>query len=192
MDATSSGDAPDAEYDLVIFALVDSLVLHSGYSNLRLESFLFTAESFRDVRRVLKPGGVAAVYNFFRQGWIAVRLNEVLKSAFGGEPVVLTDPPRDEITMEQFDAGMFTLFLAGSKDVTAPVSAAFARVGVVLAAQRPAARPGRARPVRRGRTATPTGHRRGHFHPQGPAREWLGAPAHRDGGARAGRPSPAD
>jgi hypothetical protein len=81
------------------------------------------------VRRVLKPGGVAAVYNFFRQGWIAVRLNEVLKSAFGGEPVVLTDPPRDEITMEQFDAGMFTLFLAGSKDVTAPVSAAFARAG---------------------------------------------------------------
>ena len=43
--------------------------------------------------------------------------------------MVLTDPPRDEITMEQFDAGMFTLFLAGSKDVTAPVNAAFARSG---------------------------------------------------------------
>ena len=121
--------APDAEYDLVIFALVDSLVLHSGYSNLRLESFLFTNESFRDVRRVLKPSGVAAVYNFFRQGWIAVRLHEALRGAFGSEPVVLTDPPRDTIALDQFDAGMFTLFLAGTTDVTAPVREAFAQKG---------------------------------------------------------------
>jgi hypothetical protein len=58
-----------------------------------------------------------------------VRLHEVLKNAFGSEPVVLTDPPRDEITMEQFDAGMFTLFLAGSKEVTTPVREAFAQSG---------------------------------------------------------------
>ncbi len=42
-------------------ALVDSLVLHSGYSSIRLESFLFTKESFQDVRRVLKPTGGAEV-----------------------------------------------------------------------------------------------------------------------------------
>ncbi len=78
--------APSGEYDLVIFALVDSLVLHSGYSNLRLESFLFTAESMQDVHRVLKPTGVAAIYNYFRQGWIAVRLRSILRDAFGGDP----------------------------------------------------------------------------------------------------------
>src|SRR5262249_25949979 len=43
----------DKKYDLVIFALVDSLVLHSGYSNIRLESYLFTRQCFEDVRRVL-------------------------------------------------------------------------------------------------------------------------------------------
>ena len=146
--------APDGEYDLVIFALVDSLVLHSGYSNLRLESFLFTAESFRDVRRVLKPAGVAAVYNFFRQGWIAVRLNEVLKSAFGGEPVVLTDPPRDEITMDAVRRRDVHALLGGSRRTSLLRECGVRAGGVVLAAQRPAARPGRARPVRRGRTAT--------------------------------------
>src|SRR5262249_19709636 len=47
-----------AKYDLVIYALVDSLVLQSGYSNLRLESFLFTEEAFQEIKSCLKPGGV--------------------------------------------------------------------------------------------------------------------------------------
>src|SRR5262245_47295381 len=38
------------QYDLVVYALVDSVVLHSGYSSLRLESFLFTEQAFRDIR----------------------------------------------------------------------------------------------------------------------------------------------
>src|SRR6059058_3793257 len=36
----------ERKYDLIIFALVDSLVLHSGYSSLRLESFLFSEQAF--------------------------------------------------------------------------------------------------------------------------------------------------
>ena len=36
------------KYDQITYALVDSLVLHSGYSSLRLESFLFTEQAFRD------------------------------------------------------------------------------------------------------------------------------------------------
>src|SRR5205823_6862918 len=105
--------APSEEYDLVVFALIDSLVLQSGYSNLRLESYLFTTEAFRDVRRVLKPTGLAAVYNFFRQGWIASRLRDELKTAFDAEPVMLTNPPKDEVRLNEFDRG-FTIFFAGS------------------------------------------------------------------------------
>ncbi|MBN9113986.1 MAG: hypothetical protein J0I36_01460, partial [Pandoraea sp.] len=71
--------AKDGTYDLVVFALIDSLVLQSGYSNLRLESYLFTLESFQDVKRVLKPTGVYAVYNFFRQPWIVARIREQLR-----------------------------------------------------------------------------------------------------------------
>ncbi len=36
----------DRKYDLVVYALVDSLILHSGYSNIRLESYLFTEQAF--------------------------------------------------------------------------------------------------------------------------------------------------
>lgn len=120
--------APAGEYDLVVFALIDSLVLQSGYSNLRLESYLFTTEAFRDVRRVLKPSGVTAVYNFFRQGWIAARLRDELATAFESEPVMLTNPPKDTVRLNEFDRG-FTVFFAGSPEAIDPLRSAFARTG---------------------------------------------------------------
>jgi spermidine synthase len=118
--------APAGEYDLVVFALIDSLVLQSGYSNLRLESYLFTTEAFRDVRRVLKPTGVAAVYNFFRQGWIAARLRDELKAAFAADPVMLTNPPKEAVKLDEFDRG-FTVFFAGGPEVLDPLRSSFAR-----------------------------------------------------------------
>jgi SAM-dependent methyltransferase len=122
-------DAKAETYDLVIFALIDSLVLQSGYSNLRLESYLFTLESFQDVRRVLKPTGVYAVYNFFRQGWLACRIRDQLRTAFDGvDPVVITVPPRDTIPMNHFERTGFTTFFAGGKAAIDPLRAAFAPV----------------------------------------------------------------
>ncbi|HEY1188392.1 MAG TPA: hypothetical protein VGE74_12140 [Gemmata sp.] len=120
-------DAKPETYDLVVFALIDSLVLQSGYSNLRLESYLFTLESFQDVRRVLKPTGVYTVYNFFRQPWIAARIREQLRTAFGGvDPVVVTTPPTDAITFnDPLNAGMCTGFFAGSAEVVGPLRRAF-------------------------------------------------------------------
>jgi SAM-dependent methyltransferase len=117
-------------YDLVVFALIDSLVLQSGYSNLRLESYLFTIESFRDVRRVLKPTGVCAIYNFFRQGWIAARIHEQIKVAFNGvEPVAIVTPPQREVRLDEFRNDSSTAFFAGTAEVVEPLRAAFAPQG---------------------------------------------------------------
>ncbi len=104
----------DRKYDLVIYALVDSLVLHSSYSNIRLESYLFTTQAFSDVRRCLKPGGMFVVYNFFRQGWIVARIYRGLQEAFGRDPLVLTLPPRPVVEPES--AGGFTVFFVGGTD----------------------------------------------------------------------------
>jgi hypothetical protein len=119
--------APDATYDLVIFALVDSLVLQSGYASLRLESYLFTLESFQDVRRVLKPQGIAVIYNVFRQGWITARLREQLRAAFDGtDPVIIATPPRSEIRLNHFLPHTGISFFAGREEVLAPLREAFA------------------------------------------------------------------
>ncbi len=118
--------APDGEYDLVVYALVDSLVLHSGYGNIRLESYLFTEQAFADVRRVLKPTGSFALYNYFRHGWLAARLRNALTGAFGAEPLTLTDPPTaGDMKLDQL-VDLFTFFLAGKDDVIDPIRAKFA------------------------------------------------------------------
>ena len=104
----------ERKYDLVIYALVDSLVLHSGYSNIRLESFLFTRQAFEDVRRHLNPNGTFVIYNYFRQGWLAARLKNQLDEAFGADnSIVLTLPYRKVIEPEQATSGDFTVFFAG-------------------------------------------------------------------------------
>jgi SAM-dependent methyltransferase len=78
----------DKRYDLVIFALPDSLTLVSTAANIRLESFLFTEEAFASVRDHLKPGGVFVVYNLYRQPWLIEKLGNELKDVFGASPLV--------------------------------------------------------------------------------------------------------
>jgi SAM-dependent methyltransferase len=76
------------KYDLVVFALIDSLTLQSSFSGVRLESYMFTEESFRDVRSHLADDGVLVIYNYFRERWLVDRLANTAAAAFGEEPYV--------------------------------------------------------------------------------------------------------
>jgi SAM-dependent methyltransferase len=76
----------DHDYDLIIFALPDSLTLVAGQSALRLESYLFTQQAFEAARDHLLPGGVFAMYNFYREQWLADRLAGTLETVFGNSP----------------------------------------------------------------------------------------------------------
>jgi ABC-type multidrug transport system permease subunit len=78
----------DQEYDLILFALPDSLTLVSGQSNLRLESFLFTREAMASAREHLKPNGTFAMYNYYRQPWLIDRLAGTLAQVYGHPPCV--------------------------------------------------------------------------------------------------------
>src|SRR3954466_4014347 len=53
------------KYDLIIFALPDSLTLTSSIANLRLESFLFTQDSLDAARGALAPDGILVLYNYY-------------------------------------------------------------------------------------------------------------------------------
>jgi hypothetical protein len=78
----------DRRYDMILFALPDSLTLVSGQSNLRLESYLFTEEAMRTARAHLAPGGVFGMYNFYRQQWLIDRLAHTLDVVYGRAPCV--------------------------------------------------------------------------------------------------------
>ena len=76
------------KYDLVVFALIDSLTLQSSFSGVRLESYMFTQQSFQEVRDHLTDKGVLVIYNYFRERWLVDRLANTAAAAFHSEPYV--------------------------------------------------------------------------------------------------------
>jgi SAM-dependent methyltransferase len=74
-------------YDLVLFALTDSLTLVAGQGALRLESYLFTDEAIREARAHLEPGGALSLYNYYLPH-VFDRYARTLQVAFGQRPCV--------------------------------------------------------------------------------------------------------
>src|SRR5262249_37263914 len=87
------------KYDLVIFALPDSLTLVSSQSAIRLESFLFTNEAFASVRDHLSDQGMFVLYNYYRQDWLVTKLANMLQSQFGTTPLVNVNPNYAQATL---------------------------------------------------------------------------------------------
>ncbi len=74
-------------YDLILFALPDSLTLVSGQGGLRLESYLFTTEAMRTVRDHLRSGGAFSMYNYYRSD-VFERYATTLTQVFGHAPCI--------------------------------------------------------------------------------------------------------
>jgi hypothetical protein len=76
----------ERRYDLIVFALTDSLVKVSSMSQLRLENYLFTAEAVRRARALLEPSGDILFYNFYRQPWLRQKIEQLIRESAGIEP----------------------------------------------------------------------------------------------------------
>lgn len=97
------------QYDVIVFALPDSLMRISSISNVRLESYLFTLECFRDARAHLKPGGSLVLYNQYRWEWLKHKIGAMLTKTFGHDPL-------------QTEIGTTTLFVIGDVIGSEPVA----------------------------------------------------------------------
>lgn len=75
-------------YDLIIFALTDSLTLVSSTANVRLESFVFTQESLAAARDHLSEDGVFVMYNLYREPWLVSKLHTMAGRAFTDQPIL--------------------------------------------------------------------------------------------------------
>jgi hypothetical protein len=75
----------DQSYNLIIFALPDSLTALAGQSALRLENYLFTSQAVQLARAHLAPGGMYTMYNYY-QPFLLNRYATTLDDAFGSPP----------------------------------------------------------------------------------------------------------
>ncbi|GAB3666028.1 hypothetical protein GCM10027589_30930 [Actinocorallia lasiicapitis] len=87
------------KYDLIIFALPDSLTLVPGQGALRLESYLFTKEAFASAREHLKPGGAFTMYNYYRERWLVDRLAGTADAVFGHKPCLDVPPSAGKLAV---------------------------------------------------------------------------------------------
>ena len=76
----------DRRYDLILYALPDSLTL-VGQSGVRLESYLFTLEGLAEARSHLAEGGTFAAYNYYSPA-VLDRYAGTLAEVFGRAPCI--------------------------------------------------------------------------------------------------------
>jgi hypothetical protein len=79
-------------YNLIEFALPDSLVALAGQSAIRLESYLLTAQSLAAARAHLAPGGTFAMYNYYAP-FLMSRYATTIEDAFHRTPCAEVGPP---------------------------------------------------------------------------------------------------
>ena len=87
----------DRKYDLIVYGLLDSHTLLSGIGSVRLDSYIYTVDAFREARNRLKPGGVIVLTFAIIKDELGKKLYLMLKDAFGGK-----EPAAFQV---QYDAG---------------------------------------------------------------------------------------
>ena len=88
-DARAFLSRTDEKYDLIVLSALDSHKQVSGLSSLRLESFVYTEESYAAMRRHLAPGGLLCLNLSSSRHWMASRTYFSLAKAFGRDPQLL-------------------------------------------------------------------------------------------------------
>ncbi|HTT32142.1 MAG TPA: methyltransferase domain-containing protein [Methylomirabilota bacterium] len=77
-------------YDVVVFGLLDSHTQFSGYSNMRIDNYVYTEQSLREAKRLLKPGGTLVLKFEVRPPWtwMGSRFYSMFDHIFGRPPIV--------------------------------------------------------------------------------------------------------
>jgi SAM-dependent methyltransferase len=88
-DARHFFNTCNKKYDLIVFSLLDSQTVAGQGSSVRLDSYVYTVDSFKRALSLLKPDGVLFVSFAQAKNWISVRLCETLKAAYGKDVLVL-------------------------------------------------------------------------------------------------------
>ena len=104
-DARDYMQRTGGRYDVIVFGLLDSHSQSSSLSNLRIDNYVYTRESFENARRLLKPSGVLVLKFEVRAPhvWMGQRFYSMLGDIFGRPPVAFYSP----LAFALFSASVF-------------------------------------------------------------------------------------
>jgi spermine/spermidine synthase len=74
------------KYDLIIFGYLDSHTMLSSFSSIRLDNYVYTVESFREARGLLREGGSVVLAFGSGRFFVTERMFATLSRAFGTPP----------------------------------------------------------------------------------------------------------
>ena len=89
-DARSFIKKTEEKYDVIAFGLLDAQSQSSTMNNMRMDHYVYTLESFQEVRKHLKDDGILVVSFFVLRPWIGARIAGLVKEALGTEPMVIS------------------------------------------------------------------------------------------------------
>src|SRR5262249_11270523 len=115
-DARAFMKRATGKYDLILFGLLDSHTQLSDYSNMRVDNFVYTEESFREARALLAPNGVLFIKFQVNLPWVGSRLDQMLRATFGKAPIVFVAP-------STYTAGATSFAISASNQVQERLSA---------------------------------------------------------------------
>jgi SAM-dependent methyltransferase len=88
-DARSFVQHTEEKFDLVVFSILDSQTTSSYYTNIRLDSYVYTVEAMEATKRLLAPDGLFVMSFSSERPWFTRRLRDVIILAFGKEPLMV-------------------------------------------------------------------------------------------------------
>ncbi|MGA8761630.1 MAG: hypothetical protein WB562_01970 [Candidatus Sulfotelmatobacter sp.] len=74
-------------YDLIVFGYLDSHTMLSAYSSVRLENNVYTLQSLREAKRLLRPAGTMVLAFAAGRSFVTTRLYRMLTVVFGVSPL---------------------------------------------------------------------------------------------------------
>jgi len=86
-DARSYIESSRAQFDLIVYSLLDSHTNLSNFSAVRIDNYVYTLEAIQAARRLLKDDGLLVLKFQVNSPWIAGRLYSLLSSVFGRPPL---------------------------------------------------------------------------------------------------------
>ena len=94
------------KYDLILYSVLDSHSNLSGKGGIRLDSFVYTLESFQEARTKVKNDGYLVLSFAISTRELGIKINKMLRSAFENkiQPIVF-GPFKKNIT--DFEEGIY-------------------------------------------------------------------------------------